>query len=74
MPVPTVEGIEETGVRATPLQCVVDEYGLVGDVPAILAAIAAASLETGAPIMVHTNAEARNGLLAVEASLFGGDR
>jgi phosphotriesterase-related protein len=61
------DGIEHTGVRAAFLKCAVEEYGLAGDVPTILAAIAAASLETGAPIMVHTNAEARSGLLAVEA-------
>jgi phosphotriesterase-related protein len=61
------EGIEDTGVRAAFLKCAVEEYGLVGDVPTIVAAVAAASIETGAPIMVHTNAAARTGLLAVEA-------
>jgi phosphotriesterase-related protein len=61
------DGIEDTGVRAAFLKCAIEEYGLVGDVPTIVAAIAAASLETGAPIMVHTNAVARTGLLAVEA-------
>jgi phosphotriesterase-related protein len=61
------DGIEDTGVRAAFLKCAIEEYGLVGDVPTIVAAIAAASLETGAPIMVHTNAAARSGLLAVEA-------
>jgi phosphotriesterase-related protein len=61
------DGIEDTGVRAAFLKCAIEEYGLVGDVPTIVAAIAAASLETGAPIMVHTNAAARTGLLAVEA-------
>jgi phosphotriesterase-related protein len=61
------EGIDGTGVRAAFLKCAVEEYGLAGDVPTIVAAIAAASLETGAPIMVHTNAAARTGLLAVEA-------
>jgi phosphotriesterase-related protein len=61
------DGIEHTGVRAAFLKCAVEEHGLVGDVPTIVAAIAAASLETGAPIMVHTNAAARSGLLAVDA-------
>jgi phosphotriesterase-related protein len=61
------DGIEDTGVRAAFLKCAVEEHGLVGDVPTIVAAIAAASLETGAPIMVHTNAAARSGLLAVDA-------
>ena len=34
--------------------------------PRILAAIAAAAVETGAPVMVHTNATARTGLPALE--------
>jgi phosphotriesterase-related protein len=61
------EGIEDTGVRAAFLKFAVEEYGLIADVPTIVAAIAKASLETGAPIMVHTNAVARSGLLALEA-------
>jgi phosphotriesterase-related protein len=61
------EGIDDTGVRAAFLKCPIEELGLVGDVPTIVAAIAAASRETGAPVMVHTNAAARTGLLAVEA-------
>ena len=59
-------GIDDTGVKAAFLKCAVEHYGLVGDVPRILAAIAAASNETGAPVMVHTNAEHRTGLLALE--------
>jgi phosphotriesterase-related protein len=58
-------GIDDTGVRAGFLKCAVEHYGLIGDVPRILAAIAAASNETGAPVMVHTNAEQRTGLLAL---------
>ena len=61
------DGIDDTGVKAAFLKCAVEEHGLVGDVPRILQAIAAASLETGAPVMVHTNAAARTGLLALEA-------
>jgi phosphotriesterase-related protein len=61
------EGIDDTGVRAAFLKCAVEEYGLAGDVPRILRAIAIASLETGAPIMVHTNAAARSGLWALDA-------
>jgi phosphotriesterase-related protein len=61
------EGIDDTGVRAAFLKCAVEHHGIVGDVPRILDAIAAAAVETGAPVMVHTNAEARTGLLAVEA-------
>jgi phosphotriesterase-related protein len=60
-------GIDDTGVRAAFLKCAVEAHGLVGDVPRILAAVAAASVETGAPVMVHTNASARTGLLALEA-------
>ncbi len=61
------EGIDDTGVKAAFLKCAVEQYGIIGDVPRILATIAAASVETGAPVMVHTNASARTGLLALDA-------
>ena len=38
---------------------------MIGDVPVILDATAMAALETGAPVMVHTNAKARTGLTAL---------
>ena len=60
------EGINDTGVKAAFLKCAVEAHGLIGDVPRILAAVAAASVETGAPVMVHTNAAARTGLAALE--------
>jgi phosphotriesterase-related protein len=61
------EGIDDTGIRAGFLKCAVEQYGLVGDLPRILEAIALASRETGAPIMVHTNGAAKSGLLALAA-------
>jgi phosphotriesterase-related protein len=61
------EGIDDTGVRAAFLKCAVERHGIVGDVPRILAAVAAAALETGAPVMVHTNAAAATGIPALEA-------
>jgi phosphotriesterase-related protein len=61
------EGIDDTGVKAAFLKCAVERHGVIGDIPRILAAIAAAAVETGAPVMVHTNAEARTGLDALEA-------
>ncbi|MGZ8716791.1 MAG: phosphotriesterase family protein [Gaiellaceae bacterium] len=60
------EGIDDTGVKAAFLKCAVEEHGIVGDVPRILSVIAAASVETGAPVMVHTNAAAKTGLPALE--------
>ena len=60
------EGIDDTGVRAAFLKCAVEEHGLVGDVPKILDAVALAAQETGAPVMVHTNARAATGTLALE--------
>ncbi len=60
------EGIDDTGVKAAFLKCAVEVHGLVGDVPRILAAVAAASVETGAPVMVHTNAIAKTGLPALD--------
>jgi phosphotriesterase-related protein len=61
------EGINDTGVKAAFLKCAVEEHGLVGDVPRILATVAAASVETGAPVMVHTNAAFKTGLLALDS-------
>jgi phosphotriesterase-related protein len=60
------EGINDTGVKAAFLKCAVERHGLVGDVPRILEAVAAASVETGAPVMVHTNAEVQTGRAALE--------
>ena len=61
------EGIDDTGVKAAFLKCAVEAHGLVGDVPRILRLIATTAVETGAPVMVHTNAPARTGLLALDA-------
>lgn len=61
------EGIDDTGVKAAFLKCAVEEHGIIGDVPRILSVVAAASVETGVPVLVHTNAHARTGLLALEA-------
>jgi phosphotriesterase-related protein len=61
------EGVDDTGVKAALLKCAVERHGAIGDVPRILATIAAASIETDTPVMVHTNAEARTGLVALEA-------
>jgi phosphotriesterase-related protein len=60
-------GINDTGVKAAFLKCAVEEHGLIGDVPRILAAVALAARETGAPVMVHTNAAQRTGLDALRA-------
>ena len=60
------EGIDDTGVKAAFLKCAVEQHGLVGDVPRILALVAAAAVETGAPVMVHTSAPAQTGLPALE--------
>jgi phosphotriesterase-related protein len=60
------EGINDTGVKAAFLKCAVERHGLVGDVPRILEAVAAASVETGAPVMVHTNADVQTGRAALE--------
>jgi phosphotriesterase-related protein len=60
------EGINDTGVKAAFLKCAVERHGLVGDVPRILEAVAVASVETDAPVMVHTNAEVQTGRAALE--------
>jgi phosphotriesterase-related protein len=61
------EGVDGTGVKAAFLKFAVEELGLIGDVPLIVRAIALAHHETGVPIMVHTNAAARTGPIALEA-------
>ena len=66
------EGIDDTGVKAAFLKCAVERHGIVGDVPRILAAVAAASIETGAPVMVHTNAAEETGPLALDALIAEG--
>jgi phosphotriesterase-related protein len=60
------EGIDDTGVKAAFLKCAVEHHGIIGDVPRILGCIAAAAVETGAPVMVHTNAVAKTGLPALQ--------
>jgi phosphotriesterase-related protein len=55
------EGINDTGVRAAFLKCAVERHGVIGDVPRILSTIARAAVETGAPVMVHTNAQHQTG-------------
>jgi phosphotriesterase-related protein len=61
------EGIADTGVKAGFVKLAIEELGLIGDVPRIVAAVGAAHAETGAPVMVHTNAAAKSGLVALEA-------
>ena len=61
------EGIDDTGVKAAFVKCAVEEHGLIGDIPRILDAVAITALETGAPVMVHTNASAGTGVTALEA-------
>lgn len=60
------EGIDDTGVKAAFLKCAVEEHGVVGDIPRILDAVALAAVQTGAPVMVHTNAQAATGTVALE--------
>jgi len=59
------EGIDDTGVKAAFLKCAIESYGVVGDIPLILDAVALASVATGAPVMVHTNAAFKTGLTAL---------
>ena len=43
------EGIDDTGVKAAFLKCAVEQHGLIGDIPRILAAIAAAASRRARP-------------------------
>ncbi|HEY4830250.1 MAG TPA: hypothetical protein VIH85_26030 [Solirubrobacteraceae bacterium] len=60
------DGIDDTGVKAAFLKCAVERHRVTGDVPRILAAVAAASIETAAPVMVHTNSAERTGIDALD--------
>ncbi len=66
------EGIDDTGVKAAFLKCAVEEHGIIADVPRILSVVAATAIETGVPVMVHTNAPAKTGLLALDALMKAG--
>lgn len=59
-------GIQGTEIRAGFLKCAADAPGFTDDVDKIHRGIAQASLATGAPIMVHSNPNARTGLRSVE--------
>jgi phosphotriesterase-related protein len=62
-------GIGGTGVKAAFLKCAIEAYGLTPGVDRIARAVARTSVETGAPITVHTSSPAQSGRLAVD--LFG---
>lgn len=57
-------GIGDTGVRAAFLKCAIDAQGLTPGVERTMRAVAQASVETGAPITVHTHAASETGLIA----------
>jgi len=59
------EGIADTGVRAAFLKCAIEE-SLTPGVERVMRAVAQAHLITGAPIVVHTSAAHRTGLIAQE--------
>lgn len=57
-------GIADTGVRAAFLKCAIDEPGLTPGVERVMRAVGRASVETGAPVTVHTDAATQSGLVA----------
>lgn len=58
------KGIGDTGVRAAFLKCAIDAPGLTPGVERTMRAVARASVETGAPITVHTHSGSESGLVA----------
>ncbi|TNM36512.1 phosphotriesterase [Nocardioides albidus] len=60
------EGIADTGVKAGVLKCAIDEAGLVHGVERVMRAVAAAHVETGTPVIVHTHAHGEMGDKAIE--------
>lgn len=63
------KGIGSTGVKAGLLKCAIDHDGMAPGVERVLRAVAAAHLQTGAPIMVHTHPGTKRG--SEVAALFG---
>src|SRR5690349_382434 len=61
-----VDGIGSTGVKAAFLKCCVEAPGLTPGVERIARAVARTSVETGAPITVHTSGPTQSGRLAVD--------
>lgn len=58
------EGIADTGVRAAFLKCAIEEQGLTPGVERVMRAVGRTSVQTGAPITVHTNVHNQSGLVA----------
>ncbi|GAA3966728.1 phosphotriesterase-related protein [Gordonia caeni] len=57
-------GIGRTGIKAAFLVCVIEAEGLTPGVERIMRAVGRASVETGAPVVVHTNPHTQSGLVA----------
>ncbi|AZG47071.1 phosphotriesterase family protein [Gordonia insulae] len=58
------EGIADTGVKAAFLKCAIEEQGLTPGVERVMRAVGQTSVQTGAPITVHTNPHTQSGLVA----------
>lgn len=56
------EGCHGSAVRAQVLKCVVDQYGMTGDIMRATRAVAKVHRQTGACVMTHTDAASRSGL------------
>ena len=56
------DGCHGSGVRAQVLKCVVDQYGMTGDVMRVTRAVAKVHRQTGACVMTHTDAGSGSGL------------
>ena len=56
------EGVQGTSVKAAFLKCAIDHHGLTDGVERVMRACAAAALETGRPLMVHTHPRNQTGL------------
>ena len=59
-------GIADTGVKAAFLKCAIEVQGLTPGVERVMRAVGQASVQTGAPITVHTNPHTGSGLVTQE--------
>ncbi|WP_024332987.1 phosphotriesterase family protein [Gordonia hirsuta] len=57
-------GIGNTGIKAAALMCAIEAEGLTPGVERIMRSVGRAGVETGAPIIVHTNPHTQSGRVA----------
>lgn len=58
------EGVGDTGIKAGFLFCAIEAEGLSSGVERVMRSVGRAAVQTGAPVVVHTNPHTQSGLIA----------